>query len=333
MEKKKVTVVIPIYNVEKYLDKCLNSVINQNYKNLEIICVNDGSLDDSEKIVLRYKLKDKRIIYIKKENGGLSSARNVGIENAKGNYICFVDSDDWIDCNYVSKLVENIEKNDCDISICNIKHVYESGEEKKVSFGIVDNDIVNNYEALKELFVGNILQNHAVNKLYKIELFRSNNISFPIGRIYEDVFTTYKLFLASKKICLFNDYLYYYLQEREGSILTKKFNEKKLDLLDAIDEINNNQDLVKYKLGKYIQIFYIKQVISLFYHIFPFYNSKTKKYFNNIFKKIREHSSHNCLKGFLFNNKLSFFDKIKFSVLEIFPNLYVYLMKKKLNIK
>ena len=332
MKEKKVTIVVPIYNVEKYLDKCLYSIINQSYRNLEIICINDGSKDNSEKIVLEYKKNDKRIVYIKKKNGGLSSARNTGIEKATGDYICFVDSDDWVNHEYVKKLVNNLEENNSDISICNIKHIYEDGKEKKVSFGITENKVMDECETLKELFIGDLLQNHTVNKLYKTELFRKNNILYPVGRIYEDVFTTYKLFLSAKRISLLNDYLYYYLQEREGSILTKPFNEKKLDLLDAIEEINNNKKISKYKLNKYIQIFYIRQLIGLFYHIFPVYNKETKKYFSNIFKKIKQHNSHKYSKGFVFNNKLKPFDKIKFIILDRHPRLYIFIMKKYLKI-
>ncbi len=332
MEKIKVSIIIPIYNVENYLDKCLTSVVEQEYKNIEIICVNDGSKDKSEEIVLKYKEKDKRIIYIKKENGGLSSARNVGIDKASGDYICFVDSDDWISKDYVSKLMESIIENNSDIAICNIKQLYSDGKEKEVTFKISNNKVLNSHDALKELFIGNVLQNHAVNKVYKISLFRDNKIYFPIGKIYEDVFTTYKLFMVSSKISLINDYLYFYLQEREGSILSKKFNDKRLDLLDAISEIINDKKLTKYNLNDYLQIFYIKQLIGLFYHIFPYYTEKNKSYFQSIFDKIKKHDSHKCSKRFMFNNKLKFFDKIKFLILNTNPNLYCNIMRGYLRI-
>lgn len=332
-KEKKVSVVIPIYNVENYLDKCLSSVINQSYNNLEIICVNDGSSDNSEKIILEYVKKDDRIIYVKQKNGGLSFARNTGISKATGKYICFIDSDDWVSNDFVFKMVENLENNKSDISICNIKHIYIDGSEKKVSYGISNNMVLDSYDALKELFIGRVLQNHTVNKLYKLDLFKKNCITFPVGRIYEDVFTTYRLFLVSNKISLFNEYLYFYLQERDGSILTKKFDEKKLDLLDAINEIRNNEKLKKFKFDKYIQKFYVQQLIGLFYHIFPSYDKETKKYYNEIFKKIKKHDSHKCTKDIIFNKKISFFDKLKFIVLDNCPNLYCIIMKKYLKIK
>lgn len=328
MEKLKVSIIIPIYNVEKYLDKCLSSVTEQKYKNIEIICVNDGSKDKSEKIVLKYKEKDKRIVYVKKENGGLSSARNTGIDKATGDYICFVDSDDWISKDYVSKLMDSIIENNSDIAICNIKQLYSDGKEKKVSFKISENKVLNSHDALKELFIGTVLQNHAVNKVYKISLFRDNNIYFPIGKIYEDVFTTYRLFMVASKISLINDYLYFYLQEREGSILSKKFNDKRLDLLDAINEIISNKNLVRYDLEDYIQIFYIKQLIGLFYHIFPYYNKENKSYFKSVFNKIKKHDSHKCSKHFILNSKLSIFEKIKFFILNSNPNLYCNIMRR-----
>lgn len=325
--ERKVSIIIPVYNVEKYLDKCLKSVVKQKYKNIEILCINDGSTDNSENIIKKYQQKDKRIICISKKNGGLSSARNTGIDNATGEYICFVDSDDWITEDYVFKLVKNLEENNADISICNIKCVYSDGSEKKVSFKISQNELLSSNDALKELFIGEKLQNHAVNKLYKLELFKKNNIYFPVGRIYEDVFTTYKLFLVSNKIYIFTDYLYYYLQQREGSILSSDFNEKKLDLLDAFNEINKNECLNKRKIKEYIQIFYIKQLISLFYHIFPVYNKKSKKQLKKIFTKIKKHESSIIATNFLFNGKLKLVDKFKFMILKTSPLLYCKLMR------
>lgn len=326
--EEKVSIIVPIYNVESYIGKCLLSIINQDYKNLEIICINDGSTDNSEDVVLKYQKKDKRLIYIKKENGGLSSARNKGIEIATGEFICFIDSDDWIELNFVSKMVANLKKNDADITVCNIKFVYSNGDEKNTPFKIKNNMELNTKEALIELFKGNMLQNHAVNKLYKLSLFKENKISFPNGKIYEDVFTTYKLFAASKKIYVFNDYLYYYLQQREGSILTNKFTEKKLDLLDGIIEICKDESLNKYNLKNYIQVFYIKQLIGFFYHIFPLYNKESKKYFKKIFTKIKNHDSFKCSKKFLLNNELKTIDKIKFLILKTNTSCYCMIMKK-----
>jgi len=114
-----ISIIVPIYNVEIYLEKCLNSIINQTYKNIEILLINDGSSDNSLRICKKYQKKDKRIVLINKKNGGLSSARNAGIDKASGNYLLFIDSDDYIEIDMIEKLYNNIKSNNADISICN----------------------------------------------------------------------------------------------------------------------------------------------------------------------------------------------------------------------
>lgn len=243
-----ISIVVPIYKVEKYLEKCIDSIINQDYKNLEIILVDDGSPDRCPQICDEYAQKDSRIKVIHKENGGLSDARNAGIKVATGEYIAFIDSDDYITENYISTLMYTIKKYDADISACNYIKLYEDSGIEKVEPKINEDLVMTNIEAMKDLFT--LPNNSDVvtwNKLYKTSLFTQNNIEFPKGKLHEDNFTTYKLYYYSNKVVFTNVPCYYYLQ-RKDSIMGKKFNIKRLDILLALKETEefvkeNNIDL------------------------------------------------------------------------------------------
>lgn len=213
----KISIIVPFYNVEKYASKCIESIINQTYKNLEIILVDDGSKDNCGKICDEFAKKDKRIKVIHKTNGGLSDARNAGIKEATGNYIGFVDSDDYIESDMYEYLLNLLEKNNADISICGVGEVYEDFEEESIKTK-EDVIIYDNKEALKELLLDKKIRSHAWDKLYKKELF--NNIFYPKGRKMEDVGTTYKLFNKANRIVYGEKIKYHYLQ-RKNSIMGK----------------------------------------------------------------------------------------------------------------
>lgn len=232
--KEKVSVVVPIYKVEQYLRKCVDSIINQTYKNLEIILVDDGSPDDCGKICEEYASKDTRIKVLHKINGGLSDARNFGLDVATGEYICFIDSDDFVNEYYVEKMLESALKNNSDICACNFEYIDESGKTwiRKEK----EENVYSSSEAIKDIFT--LEQNTEVmvwNKLYKRSLFVDNNIKYPVGRIHEDNFTTYKLYDKANRVSLINDKLYYYLQR--GNSIMSTFNQKRFDILIAIEEI------------------------------------------------------------------------------------------------
>ena len=234
--------------VEKYLKKCIDSIINQTYKNIEIILVDDGSSDNCGKICDEYAKKDERIKVIHKKNGGLSDARNSGLDIATGEYICFVDSDDHISNTYVEKLLSAALKNHADIVACNFLYIDEKDrtwikKEKKEK-------LYSSSEAIKDIFTTS--QNTEImvwNKIYKTRLFIDNNIKFPFGKIHEDNFTTYKLYDKANCIYLINDKLYYYLQ-RDNSIMSK-FNEKRFDILLSLEEI---KEYFKEKPGFQLEI-------------------------------------------------------------------------------
>ena len=232
-----ISVIVPIYKVEKYLKRCVDSIINQDYKNLEIILVDDGSPDNCPKICEEYAKKDTRIKVVHKENGGLSDARNAGIEVVSGEYIAFIDSDDYINESYISSLLYTMEKYDADISACNYFKVYEDSGIEEIESKTDQDLVMNNIEAMKDLFT---LPNNsdvvAWNKLYKTSLFTQNDIRFPKGKLHEDSFTTYKLYYYSNKVTFTNVPFYYYLQ-RNDSITGEKFSIRRLeDTLSALEE-------------------------------------------------------------------------------------------------
>ena len=214
MEKDLISIIIPVYKVEKYLEKCIESVLKQTYTNLQIILVDDGSPDNCGKICDEYAKKDARIEVIHKANGGLSDARNVGISIAKGKYIGFVDSDDYIKTDMYEKLINLIKKYNADISVCNLYDVIDGKEYiRNKENGIQE---YNRIEILKEILLDKNIQSYAWNKLYKKELF--DEIKYPIGKKYEDIGTTFYVFEKCNKIVVTSEPKYYYLKRADSLV-------------------------------------------------------------------------------------------------------------------
>lgn len=216
----KLSVVVPVYKVEQYIHQCVDSILDQTFTDFEIILVDDGSPDKCGEICDEYAKKDSRVKVIHKKNGGLSDARNFGIDIAQGEYITFVDSDDKIDKYMYYDMLKNLEENDLDIICCDTYIV--RGNNKKFRPRYDNDKIFDKNESIVEILNGNI-DNAAWNKIYKRCLFEK--IRYPKGRIYEDVATTYKLFyLANRVGYLKKPYYYYY--KRKGSIVASAFNSK-----------------------------------------------------------------------------------------------------------
>ena len=260
----KISIIVPVYNVEKYLKRCIDSILDQTFKEFELILVNDGSTDKSLEICNNYKRDDDRVIVIDKINGGLSSARNAGLDIAKGEYIAFVDSDDYINKNMYKKMFDLAKKDQVDIVQCKFKKVYDdffSEKSEDIKFAVINSsNALTNLLKIGDMNVQCVV---AWNKIYKSYLFE--NIRFPIGKIHEDDLTTYKVFDKSKKIIIVDEELYYYRQV-QGSIMNSGFSEKNLDYLEAVKEqLNyfkiNNSNLYKDILLKYefnLKIYYFK---------------------------------------------------------------------------
>lgn len=253
-----VSIIVPIYNIEKYLNKCVDSLLNQTYEKIEIILVDDGSTDNSGKMCNTYSSNDN-IKIVHKKNGGLSDARNYGLMYAKGNYVIFVDGDDFVDKNFVRRLYNNICQNNTDIACCNY-YFYYSDDKKNVACKKVDK-IITSDEALKDFFLDtHLCEVMAWNKIYKRSLFFDNNIKYPKGKYHEDLLTTYKLFVNAKKISVLSEPLYFYRQ-RTGSIMSS-FNLKRLCMLDAIDEINEYCSKQLNTLAKEKKIFDVRLYLT-----------------------------------------------------------------------
>lgn len=214
MEKDLISVIVPVYKVEKYLEKCIESIIKQTHTNLQIILVNDGSPDNCGKICDEYAKKDSRIEVIHKINGGLSDARNVGINRANGRYIGFVDSDDYVKEDMYEKLINLIKEYDADISICNLYDVIDGKEYVRNK----DNGIheYSRIDILKEILLDKNIQSYAWNKLYKKELF--DEIKYPIRKKYEDIGTTFYVFEKCNKIVVTSEPEYYYLKRSDSLV-------------------------------------------------------------------------------------------------------------------
>lgn len=238
-----ISIIVPVYNVEKYLERCVNSIINQTYKNIEIILVDDGATDTSGKICDELKERDKRITVIHKTNGGLSDARNAGLKIANGEYIGFVDSDDYIEKDMFETLYNINKQHNADISIVSFYEIYDG----KV-IGVRDTanlEILNKTEALKELLIDTKIQSYAWNKLFKKELFK--DIKFPTNKNFEDIATTLLLFEKANKIVLFECPKYYYVRRDDSIVGVKNYKTYK-DYLDVI------YDKYLYLKGKYEEL-------------------------------------------------------------------------------
>lgn len=226
-----ISVIVPIYNVESYLQKCIDSIRQQSYLQLEIILVNDGSSDGCASICDINAKLDYRIIVIHKENGGLSSARNAGLNIAKGEFVSFIDADDSIHSQFIEILVGLCLQYESEISQCDFLSVSEASRKLPIN-PQQSICIYNSRQALYKLCCtsDDIQYAIACNKLYKRSLF--DNIRYPINRLHEDEFTTYLLFWKANKIVVINQYLYYYLQ-RPTSISNRKFTVERLDAIYA----------------------------------------------------------------------------------------------------
>lgn len=210
-----ISIIVPVYGVERYLDECVESIINQTYKNLEIILIDDGSPDNCPKICDDWAKKDSRIKVIHQNNAGVSVARNIGLDNAQGDYIGFVDGDDYIDADLYETVMSVFDNYNVDIVSFDFEYVTEKSKSINSFEKIHKDTIYNRIEALSELLLGNIT-NHFCNKIYKKYIF--DNIKCPVGYVMEDMSTVYKLFLKSEKVYCINKRLYYYRQ-RKNSIV------------------------------------------------------------------------------------------------------------------
>ena len=210
----------------------MNSLVNQSYENLEIILVDDGSLDNCPTICDEWSQRDSRIKVIHKINGGLSDARNVGMEIASGELISFIDSDDWIELDALEKMYERMAIDNSDVVSCGVRWVYDDGSLIK-NVTVEQNEILDTNEAMSEIISDSKLKQHVWNKLYKYDLVK--DVLFEKGKYHEDVFWSYQIFGKAKKVSVMQESFYYYVQ-RSGSIMNESYSVKRLDALDAMKQ-------------------------------------------------------------------------------------------------
>lgn len=308
-----ISVIVPVYNVEKYISKCLDSILAQNHSNLEVLCVNDGSTDNSGKILDEYALKDDRIRVFHKENGGVSSARNLALDNATGEYIGFVDSDDYIAMNMYSELLSAIENNGADIAECSIAYVDENGDAKN---GAPRSYILSDKKDILKAFFLKDIGVVIWDKLFKSDAIKNQrfDVNYKIG---EDSLFLYNCLKNVKRIVGINTVGYYYLQ-RGRSVMHNILDEKRLKFFEIVDswleENKNDKDLYRAaaKRDCVLSVMVLDAAIS----------KDDEKYVKNARERILKH------KWIIFTSgHFSFKFKIGALLLWLCPKLY-YKMKK-----
>ena len=226
-----ITIIVPVYKVEQYLHKCVDSILAQTYTNIEVILVDDGSPDNCGKICDKYAEKDKRVKVIHKANGGLAEARNVGLDIAHGEYLGFIDSDDWIELDMYEELYTALTGSNADLSMCGLNLIYKKNI---VQIGIYDKpQIIENEELMRRYFTESAILSSACNKLYRKKLF--DRLRYPVGRIFEDRHISLELFSLVDRAVHIGETKYNYLQ-RGGSIVHSSFNPRLLVALEIAEK-------------------------------------------------------------------------------------------------
>ena len=307
--KPLLTVVIPVYNVEKYLKRCVESVLVQEWSNYDILLIDDGSSDSSPQICDDYVKAYDFISVIHKENGGLSEARNTGISLAKGEYVYFPDSDDWLEPQTFKELAEVLESQEFEIVSFNREFV-KGGEDAIVSDPLVT-QVFNGKDAFVQMLKHSFITGFANDKIYKKSLFIDNNISFPKGKYYEDLGTNYKLFLSAKNVFATNQKYYHYLIDNPASI-TQSWNEQKFsDMFEFYKDIFYS-DFVRSQFNQEeLHISQLYYVSGLTHILASLYKTKLDKNYGEITSEVKQELEKN---------------KITYSEVKSIPNRIKYLL-------
>lgn len=302
----KISVIIPVYNVEKFLRECLNSVINQTYKNLEIILIDDGSQDKSGAICDEYALKDQRIKVFHKENGGVASTRTFGLSEMSGKYFTFVDSDDVVDCDYIKILKENLEKSSAQISVCSY---LDFKNDIPLSYKNTDCEIFDGKEFMKRILNGQKEFSVLWGKLYLAELFK--NYKFQNFTVGEDEAFVNEISLLSKIACC-KDTLYFY-RRNENSLINGKFT---IDKLSGLESLEYRNDFLKsHDFNDFLDL---NCKAILYKIIFLYFECKKAGYKNQLKQLKKKYKEYYNSKNTSFNKK----DKFRLKLFKNCPWLY-----------
>lgn len=324
----KISVIVPIYNRENYLEKCLQSIISQDFRDIEIICINDGSVDKSLKILEKYKKKDKRIIILNQKNKGVSSARNNGIKKAKGKYILCIDSDDWIEQGYFREMYNRAERDNLDITISDIIFDYSNKNLKIIQdLKISDLEVIDSFKYMEKLFTENFLA-YNWNKLIKREILINNGIFYNENmKLFEDAEVLIKVVKNSKKIGKINQAYYHYLQGNQNGSLNNiqiYHLEDTLTFFDNIVEIYKNNDTLIEKIKRKKNLRLIGMILGEKFTKVDGYN----KFLNEYLKCIKKEKF--ILKKYkdVLNDE-RWQKIILFDIIKLFPNkLFIYILKR-----
>lgn len=307
-----VSVIVPVYKVEKYLKRCVDSIINQTYKNLEIILVDDGSPDNCPKMCDLYAKEDKRVKVIHKQNGGLSDARNAGLDIMTGDFVCFVDSDDWVEESYVEKMLIEQQKTDADIVACGINLVNEESGIVSIFKCSKETVIYEDNKILRKYFKKNeIISGVAWNKLYKKYIFEY--LRYPKGRIYEDNAIILQILHKCKKLVVIKDRLYNYLK-RQNSIMLTEITEQKLKSM-----VLNNEERTQFLIQINEKNILCKEIVFYLKHYCWIYRDLTDENLKNILKqdfKIKWNKYKKYLSLFDLNTYKLFYLMLKYKMLK-----------------
>lgn len=313
----KVSVIIPVYNTEKYIEKCLKSVIKQTLRDIEIIVVNDGSIDRSSEILKKYK-EYNNIKIINKKNEGQGIARNEAIKIANGEYLAFVDSDDYIERDMFEEMYSKATKYNLDIVICNYRYVFDNSNEVLSSnVKLNDNEIIDSRECIKRFLIENTIEGFSWNKLFKKDLFVKNNIEYPHIK-YEDIPTIVNIIKCSQKIGFINKEFYNYLIRKGSTTSTKTLSNSK-DYIKSISMVKESILNKKISLNSELTYYYYYRFINELYSMWKTYknNKEFSEYINEISKEISSIKTFNTI---LLNNKFSIKVKLKLLIKTILIN-------------
>ena len=283
--KNKVSIIIPVYNTENCINKCLQTIVNQTYKNIEIIVIDDGSSDNSANICDKYENMDKRIKVIHKGNEGTSIARNIGINVATGNYIAFVDSDDYVKDNYIEILLKNILETGSDLSVCNYINVKDHKTE--IEYFQKNIRILNKEECYNEMIINTKFAGYVWNKLYSTQILKQMNNTYFNEYVVEDFEFNTRYIKYCKKICYTEDILYYYYRNNNGITGSFKINDKILNGIEAYESILKEYDCNQIKYRDYVAYFALKYQLNINYRI-HILNYKTDFLIinNNLYRRV-----------------------------------------------
>ncbi len=288
---EKISIIVPVYNVEPYIHKCVDSILAQTYSNIEVILVDDGSPDNCGIICDEYAEKDDRVVVIHKENGGLSDARNAGIDKATGEYIGFVDSDDYIAPDMYEKLYKSLKENNAEIAVCNVVKVIDD----TYDYSSVQSDTVMSGRDFLFNPPPNVHWTVAWNKLYIKNIF--NNLRYPKGRLYEDTFVIHKVMLHTKCVVCLSDRLYYYVN-RSGSIMNTK-----IVIKNMVDRAESFFQRASYYISENCPNFLIFSCLTsgLYYAVTEYSKCRkqegAKEKYKELVKVYRTNFSFNILRG------------------------------------